>query len=184
MPADTTCATCDFSCLGKASISSRASPPLRKFLNTGPNTCDWRIAVRNRRCFSMITAIEKKDSATRHNITAPTNRPTFPSSSLNVMISSCENSSLAFNDVFGRTDGGSSSVERTGNRDKSTRVLIPDQPRCCYLCATAHLPRREKKQPSGAERLKVQCSVMARGLTQNKLASSVETATGRPCRST
>ena len=54
------------------------------------------------------------------------------------------------------TDGGSSSVEQTGNINKSTRVLIPDQTGCCYLCATAHLPARGEKQPSAAKRLKVQ----------------------------
>jgi hypothetical protein len=34
---------------------------------------------------------------------------------------------LSFNEVFGQTDGGSGSVEQTGNFNKSTRVPIPDQ---------------------------------------------------------
>jgi len=44
-----------------------------------------------------------------------------------------------------QTDGGSRSVEQTGNRNKSTRVLIPDQTGCCYLCATAQLPPKREK---------------------------------------
>src|SRR5690348_6378955 len=73
----------------------------------------------------MITASEKKDSATRQIITAPPNRPTFPNNSLNVIISSCDSSRIST--YVEQTDGGTSSVEQTGGDNKSTRVLIPHE---------------------------------------------------------
>jgi hypothetical protein len=98
----------------------------------------------------MITASEKKDSATRHNITAPPNRPTFPNSSLNVIFSSCDRNRIST--YVEQTDGGNVSVEQTGDDNKSTRVLIPPLSGCCYLCAKRLFragARKETEQPSG-----------------------------------
>src|SRR5207248_11251154 len=119
------------SCYGKALISSLASPPRRKFLNTGLNICDCRIARRKRRCFSMITASEKKDSATRQIITAPPNRPTFPNNSLKVIVSSCDSSRISTHSLSRQmaapvvlTRQGSTTRPR-GSRHPTKRGLLP-----------------------------------------------------------
>src|SRR5260370_17409015 len=58
------------------------------FANRGLKICDSREVERKRRYLLNITATEKMDRATRQNITAAPNRPTFLSNSLKVMDSS------------------------------------------------------------------------------------------------
>src|SRR6185312_5913211 len=89
MPAETTCARCDFWFCCTASISSWISPPWRNLVNTSLKFCVSRAAARKRRYLLTITATEKKDSAIRQQITAAPNTPTFLSSSVKVIISSC-----------------------------------------------------------------------------------------------
>src|SRR6185437_5213565 len=89
MPAETTCAKCDFWFCCTASISSLTSPPWRNLVNISLNICDSREAARKWRYLLTITATEKKDSAIRQQITAAPNTPTFLSSSVKVIISSC-----------------------------------------------------------------------------------------------
>src|SRR6185437_12182798 len=89
MPAETTCGRCDFWFCCTASISSWTSPPWRNLVNISLKISVSRDAARKWRYLLTITATEKKDSAIRQQITPAPNTPTFLSSSVKVIISSC-----------------------------------------------------------------------------------------------